>query len=607
MAYTNNKVSLITMISVHRSAGHRACIAFLIVHALPGMTTTLDDIGYTKLQAELGAALPVGAGVIVTQVEANNLSDGGIAYSPDPSHANFSGKTITDVTGLSTAFSTHATSAGRRFFGAPDPNTPGTPVSSAPGITTINSYWADEWLFTDFIRLSQNQQPKSSSSRIANHSWIGRLGNTNSDPMNGEALRRLDWLAEADEFLQVTGFTGNSSNPLLGSAYNVIAVNGTPRQSINGTVNVDSIYHGDRTGLSLVAPHQFASDATPRVASAAALLIEAGHSDTTLSTDPVAIFTANRNGMQIYNAERSEVIKALLMAGADRVTHNSIVADIANYAVAAADRKPNGLDRRYGAGQLNIYNSYRIIAAGEQNSDEDDLGAGGLIDDNGFDYDPSFGGLQGGNSEASYYFAVQENLGVLAASLVWNINIDGGSENNFDPSATLYDLDLHLYDVTDSTNPNLISSSDSNLENTENILASLETGQAYMLRVKVGNGQSAFNWDYALAWHLASDVDADGAPDELDNCTTVPNGPLLTDAGGNVQLDSNGDGYGNACDADLNADGVVNGLDVGPFTAEFGTAGPDADFNGDGVVNGLDVGPFVSSFGQAPGPSALVP
>lgn len=103
------------------------------------------------------------------------------------------------------------------------------------------------------------------------------------------------------------------------------------------------------------------------------------------------------------------------------------------------------------------------------------------------------------------------------------------------------------------------------------------------------------------------DADSDGIPDALDNCINVPNGPLLMDAGGNSQLDSNGDGFGNACDADLNNDGVVNGLDVGPFIAEFGTAGPHADFNGDGTVNGLDVGPFVDMFGQAPGPSGLVP
>ena len=103
------------------------------------------------------------------------------------------------------------------------------------------------------------------------------------------------------------------------------------------------------------------------------------------------------------------------------------------------------------------------------------------------------------------------------------------------------------------------------------------------------------------------DDDNDGMENALDNCIEVANGPTIPDAGGNSQLDSNDDGYGNACDADLNNDEVINGLDVGQFTSQFGTAGPDADFNGDGVVNGLDTGPFTSMFGQAPGPSGLAP
>jgi hypothetical protein len=124
--------------------------------------------------------------------------------------------------------------------------------------------------------------------------------------------------------------------------------------------------------------------------------------------------------------------------------------------------------------------------------------------------------------------------------------------------------------------------------------------------VDLNTGYGLIQANLALA-SLDPDSDNDGVGDASDNCTAVPNGSSVPDAGGNVQLDSNGDGYGNACDADLNDDGVVNGLDVGPFTAEFGTAGPDADFNGDGVVNGLDVGTFTNAFGQAPGPSGLAP
>ena len=95
-----------------------------------------------------------------------------------------------------------------------------------------------------------------------------------------------------------------------------------------------------------------------------------------------------------------------------------------------------------------------------------------------------------------------------------------------------------------------------------------------------------------------ADAETDGIGDLCDNCTLVSN---------NAQTDSDGDMFGNACDADFNNDGVVNGLDVGTYISQFGTTGPDADFNEDGVVNGLDTGAFVDMFGQAPGPSGLVP
>jgi hypothetical protein len=103
------------------------------------------------------------------------------------------------------------------------------------------------------------------------------------------------------------------------------------------------------------------------------------------------------------------------------------------------------------------------------------------------------------------------------------------------------------------------------------------------------------------------DTDLDGVTDDEDNCIEVPNGPDIPDAGGNSQLDADGDGYGNVCDADLNNDGVVNGGDIGPFRAALGSAGGAADFNGDGTVSGGDIGVLRASLGSAPGPSGKAP
>ncbi len=106
---------------------------------------------------------------------------------------------------------------------------------------------------------------------------------------------------------------------------------------------------------------------------------------------------------------------------------------------------------------------------------------------------------------------------------------------------------------------------------------------------------------------IARDTDQDGIPDSTDNCIEIPNGPRDPDAGGNSQRDSDGDGYGNACDTDINNDQITNGLDVGALKAQFLGAGPDADFNGDGIVNGLDVGILKTFFLKPPGPSGCAP
>ena len=91
------------------------------------------------------------------------------------------------------------------------------------------------------------------------------------------------------------------------------------------------------------------------------------------------------------------------------------------------------------------------------------------------------------------------------------------------------------------------------------------------------------------------DGDADGIDDEVDNC--------LFDRHPD-QRDTDGDGFGNACDADLNNDGVVNVIDLGILRACFFTADPDADFDGNGVVNVVDLGIMRTAFSayRAPRP-----
>ena len=93
-------------------------------------------------------------------------------------------------------------------------------------------------------------------------------------------------------------------------------------------------------------------------------------------------------------------------------------------------------------------------------------------------------------------------------------------------------------------------------------------------------------------------TDGDGVPDELDNCTIIPNW---------CQRDTDGDFYGNYCDPDLNNDEIVQAADLALFKPLFFTDDPDADFNGNGIVNAEDLVILKQFFFKPPGPSGLVP
>ena len=90
-----------------------------------------------------------------------------------------------------------------------------------------------------------------------------------------------------------------------------------------------------------------------------------------------------------------------------------------------------------------------------------------------------------------------------------------------------------------------------------------------------------------------ADTDGDGVADIVDNCTLVDNP---------AQRDSNGDGYGNRCDADLDNNGIVNFADVAALKATFLTNDADADLNGDGFVNFGDLAILRATFLSPPGP-----
>lgn len=443
--------------------------------------TYLTDIGFDALQAQLGSATPTGAGMRVAQVESpiNDVSGGASPiFMPNSGVPEFAGKTITPVGGnASGAYSDHATSVGALFYG--------NATSVGSGITQIDSYHASSWVNSLYNPVSG--AATISPDRVTNHSWVGGGANAAGD---STILRLVDRQVALNESIHVVGMANEAGNsPLLGSAYNVIAVGRTDGVHQQGSVAVpgDILYGAGRVRPDIVAPQPLTSLAAPVVSAAAALLVQTGH-EGALNLSNGSTYIAGIG--TIYNAERSETVKAALMAGADRVTANtSTTANITDYGTGGHGTA-NGLDDRYGAGQVNIASSYRILTGGEQRSVQS---GGSDISLFGFDH-ANIGGLSGTGRTASYFFNAQSPA-TLVASLVWNVS----PSNNAQLTTQFHNLDLFLYDVTTNS---LVASSASLLDNTENIYFHLLAGNRYELRVTTADAQQ-FLLDYALAWRMA--------------------------------------------------------------------------------------------------------
>ncbi|NNF66289.1 MAG: hypothetical protein HKM98_02155, partial [Gammaproteobacteria bacterium] len=95
---------------------------------------------------------------------------------------------------------------------------------------------------------------------------------------------------------------------------------------------------------------------------------------------------------------------------------------------------------------------------------------------------------------------------------------------------------------------------------------------------------------------LSADADVDGIDDLADNCTEIANPD---------QRDTDGDGFGNICDPDLDGSGLVNFADLNILSDNFFQSGDlDSDFDGDGQTNFVDLSILADFFFQAPGPAA---
>lgn len=488
-----------------------------------------NDIGLNQLRS-LASSPTEGVGVKAHLVEAFS---GGDNYAPNTSLSRFS-NTNFDFPGfnrdVADIVSNHATTTAGFFFGttgvARDLGSGGSPsvslYTAINGPTLTENNPTTDWV--NGILINGNQLPDLSgfdSMTVSSHSYA-----LNDDPNNQipPILHRIDYTINQSDTTIVVGTSGRSTMGQLPAgwapAYNAIAVglsNGTHGSGLTTTYNNGN---SGRIAIDVVVQRNAPSYATPMVAGAVAILQDA--------SDESA-------------ASTSEVIRATIMAGATKGT-----GDIAG-TWSRTSTQP--LDLVYGAGELNVLNSYNIQQGGEVNGGATPATAA-IANFNGWDYEANIAA----NDERFYEFTVgaDELVRDFSIVLAWNANANFVvRRRSLEPQFELADLSLQL---TDSAN-NVIDFSNSSADNVEHIFLSSLPAGTYQLRVS--NTSAAVDTDYGLAFG-----------------GTVTAAPLL---------------------GDCNLDGVVNFLDIAPFINFLmsGTYSEQADCNQDGVVNFIDIGPFI--------------
>ncbi len=409
----------------------------------------LDDVGYIALQAELGAALPTGAGVGVSQIEAG-ASVSSLSYMPDTTYSGFAGKTITAKSGASIV-SGHATTVGVYYYGSGS--------SLSPGVSTIDVYDANSWAFGGVLKTGTTGTPVVETRKVQNHSWIGTVDNGGATDV--ELLRRFDFIIQRDDFLAVVGVNNGSGSGvpvLLANAYNIISVGLTNGEHSTGVSTVDG---SGRVKPEVVAPQGATSFSTPLVSSAGALLRQ---------NAPAA-------------GQHSVTLKAMLLAGATKDP-------FANW--SRTTTRP--LDAHYGAGQLNVFHGYHILAAGQQVASSI-----ASVASRGWDYNTTAAAAR------LYFFDIPagDTASRLSAVLTWNrIVADTLAVGWGNPSSNVPDLALRIYAASGFTKGVLVDQSISAVDNVEHLYETTLPPGRYALEV-TGNQTGIA---YGLAWNTVSNV-----------------------------------------------------------------------------------------------------
>ena len=434
-------------------------VVFLATPAFAQLNATeKEDIGFTSLQTRLGVLMPTGTSVSVSQIEA---PDGSSNYRPNTSL--FSGKTFAFPSGGTTGISSHANTVGQYLYGA---NSLAASIGATANSDTVTVFEVNNWLQSGFLNYNTaSALPLVESNDIQNHSWIGSTNNTTTDT---QILRRMDYAIARDDFVAVFGLNNGSGTTLpnlMGQSYNGITVGLSNGNHSRGTTTIDGT---GRTKPDIVVPTSTTSWATATVSSAAGLLIG------------VARATPN-----LTNAQTSEMVKALLMAGATKTE--------SEFSGGWTHSSTQPLDAVYGAGELNIENSYDILTAGEFNASSSTLAG-----KTGWDF-----GTASASSTNYFFFDLTsgETNVSFTAVLTWNRTVTAtdtqpGPGVSYNFTSIVPNLDLKLYNASGFTIGALLESSVSAVDNTELVYRTGMSPGRYALAIS----SDTSGIDYGLAW-----------------------------------------------------------------------------------------------------------
>jgi len=300
-------------------------------------------VGFDDLEARLGAATPTGAGVVVGEIEARIPADGN-TYGPNQAFSDFANITFHPMSPAPVSISGHATTVAKFQYGVHR--------SVAPGITEAYLWSADNWTTAGYLRNSQGPAtfpvtPPPGGIKCMNHSWIADFGAASS---NIEAVRRADWVVNQDDVIMTVGVANVPPNPpLMSNMFNGITV-GIHAGSHVFTDTPAGLDGPGRMRPDIVAPEAFTSFATPIVNACGSLLVETAR--TQMASNPAA--------------ERSDVIKAALLAGAEHTASWTNEPDPSGPTRGVTSRP---IDNVQGAGRLEINRSHLIHTGGEQDGD----------------------------------------------------------------------------------------------------------------------------------------------------------------------------------------------------------------------------------------------